>query len=424
MRILLVTSLLPHPEAATGGALVMYGRLTELAERHRVTLATLAGPDPREREALRDLEDLGVQVRPLWRPAPSGARRWSRYGRVMAGWARGGHPLRALWFREREMQRLLDRLLAERTFDLLQVEDSAMGDYAYRTSAPRVLAEYEVVVAPPLDLLRRGTPGWARGALLAAERRRWHRYQARVWRRFDRIQVFTARDAAAIEALAPDLAGRVRVNPFGVQLPPAADPHAEERGSLVFVGGFLHPPNVDAAIWLAGEIMPRLRPLSPGVRLSIVGSSPPASVRALEREDVRVTGHVPSVAHFLERAVVVIAPLRTGGGMRLKVLQAMALGKAVVTTPVGAEGLAAYGQPPPLVVAEDAQGLAEATAGLLASERARAELGRRARAFVAEHHSWQAHGWRLEALYAELGDSRPGRSEAGPSRAGLRGAGR
>ena len=88
--------------------------------------------------------------------------------------------------------------------------------------------------------------------------------------------------------------------------------------------------------------------------------------------------------------------------MRMKVLQAMAMGKAVVTTPRGAEGLAIEGCQPPLAVAEDAEGIADAAATLLASVEARRSLGRRARAFVAEHYSPPAYARRLEAVYAEL----------------------
>jgi glycosyltransferase involved in cell wall biosynthesis len=86
----------------------------------------------------------------------------------------------------------------------------------------------------------------------------------------------------------------------------------------------------------------------------------------------------------------------------MKVLQSMALGKAAVTTPRGAEGLTAEGRQPPLAIAEDAEGFARAAAALLASEEARRALGRRARAFVAEHHSPLAYVKRLEAIYAEL----------------------
>lgn len=423
--------------------------MAALAERHEVVLASLAGPDPADVEALDRLQALGIAVHAVWRDPPSVLiRGWSRVTRQAVPdpgeWARPGdsgparpevvppersparrlerrlgqlrrrlqgrEPLFAVQLWEPRMQRLLDSLLARGGLDVLQVDDGAMGG-AYRPDhpIPSVLIEPEVRQGPALE----APPGagWLQAAVAGSERRRWERYQPGVWRRFDRIQVFTERDAQAVASLAPGLQDRVRVNPFGVELPPPAEPGLEEDGSLVFVGGFVHPPNVDAAVWLAREILPAIRARRPGVRLTLVGSAPPPQVRALAGENVVVTGRVPSVEPYLERAAVVLVPVRLGGGMRLKVLQAMALGKAVVTTSLGAEGLAAAPGAPPLAVADGAEAIVEATVGLLHADEDRRALGERARAFVAEHHSWQAYGRRLEKMYAELSEGP--REEAG-----------
>jgi glycosyltransferase involved in cell wall biosynthesis len=111
---------------------------------------------------------------------------------------------------------------------------------------------------------------------------------------------------------------------------------------------------------------------------------------------------VPEIEPWLERAALVLAPLRIGGGMRMKVLQAMAMGKAVVTTSRGAAGLAAGGQAPPLAVADDVEGMVAAAAALLADPAGRQALGRQARAHVTQHFSPQAHVRRLESIYARL----------------------
>jgi glycosyltransferase involved in cell wall biosynthesis len=398
MRILMVTSFFPHAGAGGGGATVMHGQLLALAARHRVTLVSLAETGAAEAGPVRALRDAGVEVHVVPRPT-AGPAAAARRAELAARWVAGGHPLRALAFARPAVQALLDRLLAGGRFDLVQVEDSAMGAYAYRTAAPKVLTDHEVRAPSEED----GAGGGVLRHVRDAERRRWASFQPEVWRRFDRVQVFTRRDADAVRALAPDVASRVRVNPFGVDLPEAAAPEREVPGSVVFVGGFRHPPNVDAALWLVRDVLPRLRELRPGVRLTLVGSDPPPRVRALAAADVEVTGRVDAVEPYLERAALVVAPLRTGGGMRVKVLQAMAMGKAVVSTPLGAEGLAEAGGPPPLALAADAEGIAAAAAELLRAPDARRALGRRARAFVAAHHGWGAYADRLEATYAELG---------------------
>jgi len=412
MKILMVTPMLPHPRAGTAQPLVMHAQLTGLAAHHEVTLATFAGPDPTERDALVGLRESGIELEAVWRWPTSGVRQLKRRVRLATDWLRGGRPLRTLWFWNSGMQRLLDRLLREKSFDVVHVEDNAMANYRLQTATPRVLTQHDVRAPAPDEFDVRLLPlgnhetlfkvRWIRHSLNEAERRRWEKYQPSAWRRFDRIQVFTERDAEIIRSMATALAGRVRVNPFGVTPPAEVDGNREERDTVIFVGMFLHPANIDAALWITNEIMPLLRRQRPGIRLIIVGGQPPESVRALASEDIMVTGYVPAVQPFLERAAVVLAPLRVGGGMRMKVLEAMAMGKAVVTTPRGAEGLAFYRSQPPLVISRDAEGIASITSTLLASEGARRALGRRARAFVLEHHSWPAFVQRLEAMYAEL----------------------
>jgi glycosyltransferase involved in cell wall biosynthesis len=203
-----------------------------------------------------------------------------------------------------------------------------------------------------------------------------------------------------LRALAPEAADRIRVNPFGIVLP-RRDPREEDPLTVVLPGNFTHPPNVDAALWMARDIMPCLRQACPGVRLRLVGSYPPAEVRALLAADVEVTGWVPEIEPHLEQATVVVAPIRIGGGMRVKVLQAMALGRPVVTTPRGAEGLEAAGGRPPLLVASQPHDFATAIARLLATPDERRSLGCRARDFVAKHFSAEAYARRLEAVYAD-----------------------
>jgi glycosyltransferase involved in cell wall biosynthesis len=300
------------------------------------------------------------------------------------------------------VQRILDRLLAERQFDIIQLDDNAVGSYRYHTSTPIVFTEHEVRRPRPVDWRGWQTAGFRQWVWHEMDWQRWPGYQREVWSRCHRCQVFSARDAAAVSAIAPGVTDRVRVNPFGIVLPPAADTSSEQPSTIIFVGGFSHPPNVDAALWLGLEIMPELRWLHPGVRLMIVGSHPPPEVQALAAADICVTGRVPEVEPWLEQAAVVLAPVRIGGGMRTKVLQGMAMGKAVVTTPLGAEGLLAIDGRPPLAIAQDATSLARVTAALLASARERRVLGARARAFVAKYFSAEAYVRRLETIYAEL----------------------
>jgi glycosyltransferase involved in cell wall biosynthesis len=402
MRILLVTSMPPRPEAPGAIPLVLQAQVAGLRERHELTVVTVAGHEPGELEAAQELQQSGVEVHVVDARPPQGLARWRRRRRLAAAWARGRYPWRTVWFADPGVQETIDRLTRTRSFDVAAVEDNAMGVFRFPASLPTVLTEQEVRRPRPVDW-RCGAPAaWPGWAFRELDWRRWPGYERSVWRRFDRVQVFTERDARSLLELAPELRGRVRVTPFGIELPEPADPAREEGRTLLFVGNFTHPPNVDAACWLAREILPRISGRRSGPRLLLVGGEAPEQVRGLAGPDVTVVGEVPAIAPYLEAAAVVVAPIRTGGGMRMKVLHALAAGKAVVTTSRGAEGLALHGAEPPLVVADDADGFAAATAALLDDPGRRRALAEQARAFASEHYSAEAYGRRLEAVYEEL----------------------
>jgi len=402
MRVLLAVPV--PPQADGGGAIpvLLYAELLGLRQRHEVTLVTALGDEAGEGEAIARLRSEGVDVHVAdRRRPPPGAARLRRQLRMAARWARGGWPWRTVWFAAPEIQRAIDEAAAADDFDVVAIEDSAMSVFRYPAGVPTVFTHHEVLRPRPFDRHPGGPrnwPGWAFGEI---DWRRWRRFQRRAWNRFDLIQVFSRRDADSIAALAPEAAARVRVDPFGLVLPPAADPARESPGTILFVGAFHHPPNRDAALWLAREILPAVRERAPGARLRIVGSAPPPEVRALAGEHVEVVADAPSVIPHLEEAAVVMAPVRTGGGMRMKVLQAMAAGKAVVTTTRGTEGYTGFDTEPPLAVADGEAEIAAATAVLLADDEERRRLGSRAREFAERHHSPEAWAERQTAVFEE-----------------------
>lgn len=385
----------PRQQAWGAIPLVLYAKIAGLRARHEITVVTLTDESPGEMEAIECLRGLGIEVHALRRAFATS--RW----RLAATWCATGWPRRSVWLWEPKMQQLLDGVLSSARFDVINIEDNAMGMYRYGTDAPRVFTEIEV--ARPGELMKaalRGGPR-ARSAIDLIDGFRWPRYQRAVWRRFEKIQVFSPDDREAAVRIAPGLHDRLHVIPYGILPPAASDSSREEPRSVLFVGSFMHPPNVDAVHWLVTDIMPILRKVSPGVRLDVVGDDPRKRLAGLAAPDIHLTGYVPEIEPYMDRAAIVIAPLRLGGGQRMKVLQSMAMGKAVVTTPCGVGGLAVNGCATPVLIANDAAGLAEAAATLLGSPSARRDLGARAREFVLEHHSAFAYGRRMEELYEE-----------------------
>lgn len=398
MNILLITPMPPDRMAPGAIPVVLHAQLRGLAERHDVTLLTIAGPDPRELAAVDRLAKEGFEVHAVRRHELTGAAHGARRRRLVSTWARSGWPWRTVSFFAPRLQHVLDDLIATRDFDVVSAEDSAMAVYRIPTHMPRVYTEHEVRdlgTAPGVPVGTRDVPAWLAKQV---NWRRWDGHQRELWRSFDVVQTFTDRDAEAIrDRLGPD-GPALRVTPFGIELPPRITV-PEEPDRLVFVGNYTHPPNVDAALWLGREILPRLRRQRPTATLTLAGMFPPPSLRELEGNGVEVPGEVDDVDDLTRRATLVCAPVRIGGGMRMKVLQGMAHGKAVLTTTLGTEGLASGGRTPPLIVGNDADALATSAVALLQDAEARRRLGDDARAYVERHHSPSAYAARLEDSY-------------------------
>jgi glycosyltransferase involved in cell wall biosynthesis len=171
------------------------------------------------------------------------------------------------------------------------------------------------------------------------------------------------------------------------------------EAALVFTGKMDFRPNVDGMLWFARGVLPRVRQVVPNAHLWIVGQRPHRRLEPLgEERGITLTGWVEETQPYIAGAAVYVAPLRMGGGTRLKLLEAMALERAVVATRLGAEGFPiADGRE--LVLADTEEEFARATIGLLQDPRRRAELGHTARRFVREGYDWQVLIPRLEKAW-------------------------
>lgn len=194
----------------------------------------------------------------------------------------------------------------------------------------------------------------------------------------------------------------VHVIPNGVDCEYFAPIHAERDGTtLVFTGTMNHPPNDEGIQYFCKKIFPRILGKNPHVKLLIVGSSPSRKVQALaDGNSIKVTGFVPDTRPYLASADVIIVPLLTGSGTRLKILEAMAMGKAVVSTPLGAEGIACtHGEN--ILLADTPEEFSDRVLGLLGN-RSRAEsIGLKARVLACAGYSWKDLSQKLEDVYRE-----------------------
>jgi glycosyltransferase involved in cell wall biosynthesis len=281
------------------------------------------------------------------------------------------------WFASRGLARALRAALAGGTFDLVHLDEPCLVR-ALPPSARERGATPIVVHHHRLDReLAAALPGGRRRAL---ERWRLARLEALAARRHREHLVCCAEDAARLRARHPQLALGVVENGFD---PDRFRPlgAARERERLLFLGTLSYGPNVDGLVWFAREVLPALRARRPGLALDVVGRDPLPAVRALAGPGLCVVGGVDDVRPWLSRAAMLVAPLRVGGGTRLKLVEALAMGTPVVATPVAAEGLALADRrhldlaaTPGELAARTAAALDDPGAALARAERGRAQV--------------------------------------------------
>jgi glycosyltransferase involved in cell wall biosynthesis len=277
-----------------------------------------------------------------------------------------------------------------------------MGQYLSaldRCPARRVLTEHEPGAKAARDLWE-SSEGIAKACYWIAALA-WERFERSVIRQVQAVVVFTESDRRAIVPFATAQSPVVCI-PLGTVIPERPlNPIGRQPMSLLFVGNFVHPPNADAALRLIADIFPRLQSHFPDLVLQIVGDQPTRSMRQMGNDKIIITGRVPDVTPYLDGAALVIVPLRLGGGMRVKVLEALAAGKAVVASPLAVEGLDVI-DGEHVVLAETDQQFCEAIVRLLADPEDRTSLAKRARAWACANLGWESSIAAYEQLYNTL----------------------
>jgi polysaccharide biosynthesis protein PslH len=391
-RVLVCTSV-PVRLDARHGLKATSQLLLRLAERNDVALLSLRpidheGVDPAVASRCTHVEEV---------PARVAGHPFARRIVWAAGMLRGLPPW-ATDCRSDELASALERLLDTWRPDVVEIHLQAMAQYVdapARRNVPAILVDHDPPSLWARDLLRTTSgPQWLAGRFEAAV---WERYERATRDCFDAVVVFTERDLNAVARTARRTT-LVKI-PLTVEVPSRPlDPLGFDPPTILFVGAFNHPPNVDAALRLARRIFPRVLERTPGARLALVGHEPGDEVRALAGGAVSVHASVPDVMPYLDQAAIVVAPIRFGGGMRLKVLEALAAGKAVIASPLAAEGIEARAGEHFLLADADDE-LVEALVALLRNGERRRALAERARAWAEQTLGWEQPIGSFEQLY-------------------------
>jgi len=381
----------------TGGRLRSFHMISELARRHRVTLLTTHRPGEDPRELATRLSSCERVV--SFPYAPAKHESWRFALAVLRSWL---SPLPVdLWkWRVAPLRAEAIRLVKAREVDLC-VADFLLAIPNVQLGGPVPVLFFEHNVEHMIwQRLWQVETRWWRRPLLAVEWRKMRRYEARACRRSTVTIAVSETDRARLAAGAPSAS--VCAVPTGVDVAYfAPNGRAEVPGHLVFTGSMDWYPNEDAIVYLLETILPLVRREMSGVSLTIAGRNPsPRVLRAAGQAGVKITGTVDDIRPYIAEAAVYVVPLRVGGGTRLKIFEALAMAKAVVSTPIGAEGLPL--QPGEhFLRAEDPAEFARAVTSLLRDPARRRALGAAGRRLVEERYSWARVAREFEAKCEE-----------------------
>ncbi len=313
-------------------------------------------------------------------------------------------PLRVAYSRNPAMHRELNKILQEKTFDLIYVKRKRMAQYVQHMNTPRRILDLTDAVA--LYYKRSlETVSWFRYPIHFEEYIKIRRYEPMISHYFDHTVLCSHIDAEYLEQQAGRELPNLRIIPNVVDTDfyrsDSSTPAIQEP-VLLFSGLMDKHVNIDAARYLVNDIFPTIRNQRPDSRLYIVGPRPVPEVRAMEQEPgVTVTGYVADLRTYIEKASVVMCPVRVGAGTRNKILQAMSMQRPVVSTPLGAEGLE-YEADRDLLIASNATLFAEQTLRLLSEPELRTMLATHGRSLVQQHYSIDILESLLDNQFAEL----------------------
>jgi polysaccharide biosynthesis protein PslH len=388
VRILIVVDEPPLPPPVSGLRLVLQRVLEGALADHEVRVVALDGP----REGP---DPAWLRIVPPSGGVATAARCWGRF-------LLRRRPLHADAY-VHDLRAAVEEELRDFDPDVVHLFSDELA--SLRPTLGRRPAIMSPLDAPHLNAdarasLRRGPARWA----LRQQAARLRRYVAVEYPAYDAVVFVTPQDAEAVRALAPTVETRVISN--GVDTTPFAGSWAGAgRPRMTFHGAMHWAPNVDAAVWAAREVLPRVRRRLPDAELVLVGWEPAPEVLELrELPGVVVTGAVDEVAPWLHGTGVYLCPMRQGTGIKNKLLEAMAAGAPCVASPLAMQGIAAEAGTDVLVAA-DADGLARHAVRVLEDRGLAEELGRRGRAVVREHHSWESTAQSYLELYEDVSRS-------------------
>lgn len=397
MRILVISDISPYP-LISGDRIREYNLLRRIASHHEVWLAALL-ENPSDEAGTTHLSSFcaGMEFAYVERRHPL------LHIPGLLKYGLSGKPLELKFRHSTKLAQKIQRLTMEIDFDIVVIINSHTALYlevlspsSHRKSILNLenieFAQYESIYQieqRPIDKIR----AWINYQMM----RRW---EPRYAERFDHCITVSENDRDILLDANPAL--KIDVIPNGVDTQQHQSlPYSHENASLLFIGKMSYAPCSDAAKYFCREILPLIKRQVNNTELWIVGREPPQEVMNLGSDGVHVTGWVEDVAPYYKRSTVCVVPLRAGGGTRLKILEAMAFGRPVVSSRIGCEGLdVTDGEN--ILIADHPEEFAEKTVRLLHDDNLRKSIAENARRLVENHYDWDILAQRLMDIFTRV----------------------
>lgn len=393
MKVLLLTQVLPYPPDS-GPKIKTLNVLKYLAQHHSVTLVSFVrGDQSKDVESLKPFCRAIYTVPMVRRPTQDA---WALINSLVTG-----QP----WMMARDdraaMREQVDQLASQVKFDIVHADQLNMAQYAARVpGAFKVLDAHNalwVLYRRLWQTMDSGPKKW----LLGRDWRLLKRYEGRICREFNAVLAVSEEDKAALEEAAGQ-PGEFTVIPIAIDTdwlqPVERHPDASH---IISIGTMYWPPNIDGIEWFIREIFPLIRARRPEAVFDVIGARPPQTLLDLNREGtgINVTGYTPDLLPYQKGAAVFVVPLRAGGGMRVKILEALAQGIPMVSTSLGCEGIAVT-PGKDILVADTPEEFARATLRLL-DDRAIADLlAANGRKLIEEEYDYRKACQPIDKVYA------------------------
>lgn len=397
MKILFVSPYPPSPPQF-GAQRRVDGLMRGLTHRHEVSLLSFMPPEDTQLEVTRGYCKRLIAVQ---HDVVAQGVAGKRLLQLRSLFSRDSFE--ALMYRTPNFQSHLEQMVREEGFDIVQFEFSQMAVYQLPRGgarSPRYVLDEHNIEYEVVKRIAESEGSLVRKVYSAVDWRKVRNEEFRAWRTFDGVALTSARDEEVLQQDERSVPTTVIPNAVDLEgFRPNDTPIVPD--TLLFLGAMNYHPNIEGVEYFLDEMWPAIRARRPKAKVIVVGRNPPPSIVARKTEHVEITGYVDDPRAYLDRAAVVIVPLRIGGGTRFKIVEAMAKGKAIVSTSLGAEGLEVEHEKN-LLLADDPAAFVEQTCRLLADPELAARLGKAGRRLAEDRYGWQAAVEKLEQFYEQL----------------------